>query len=399
MALQYMRIKILFFTFFLGLISFGTAQLRELTPEAQISVLTCGSGNDLYTTFGHSAIRIQDSAQGMDWVYNYGTFNFDPPMFYMEFAMGKLYYSLSKQDMPNFLYAYEMENRWVKEQLLQLTPLQKNELFQFLENNYRPENRDYKYDFFFNNCATKIGDVLQEALGEKLLFNEGHLEKKYTFRQLIHQNLIANSWSSFGIDLALGSVIDKTATVRQHMFLPIYVMQQLGNTTLADHDLVLRERTILDSVKQKGKGYFLASPLFWILALLVFVLVITYIDYKNHIRSRVIDSLLFFMTGLAGVLLVFLWFFTDHTATANNFNILWVFPLNLIVGFIILKKNNNPVWLPKYLLFLLGLLGLTLILGIFKIQVFSSLAIPLWIMLGVRYLFLWKYFQQQISLK
>ena len=301
--------------------------------------------------------------------------------------------------MPNFLYAYEMENRWVKEQLLQLTPIQKNELFQFLETNYRPENRDYKYDFFFNNCATKIGDVLQEALGEKLLFNEGHLEKKYTFRQLIHQNLTTNSWSSFGIDLALGAVIDKTATVREHMFLPVYVMQQLGNTTMADHDLVLRERTILESVKPQGKDYFLASPLFWILALLVFVMLITYIDYKNHVRSRVIDSILFFVTGSAGVLLVFLWFFTDHTATANNFNILWVFPLNLFVGFIILKKKNAPMWLPKYLLFLMGLLGLTLILGIFKIQVFSLLAIPLWIMLGVRYLFLWKYFQQQNSLK
>lgn len=394
-----MRIQILIYTFLLGLISFGYAQVRELTPEAQISVLTCGTGSDLYTTFGHSAFRIQDPAQGVDWVYNYGTFNFDPPMFYVEFATGKLFYSLSKQNMPNFLYAYELENRWVKEQLLKLTPIQKNELFQFLENNYRPENRDYKYDFFFNNCATKIGDVLQEALGEKLLFKDDHLEKEYTFRQLIHQNLITNSWSSFGIDLALGAVIDRTATVKEHMFLPIYVMQQLDNTTLADHELVLRERTILESVKKKGKGYFLASPLFWILAMLLLVLAITYIDYKNQIRSRVIDSLLFFVTGLAGVLLIFLWFFTDHSATANNFNILWVFPLNLIVGFVIIKKKNTPNWLPNYLLFLLGLLGLTLILAIFKIQVFSPLTIPLWIMLGVRYLFLWKYFQQQISIK
>jgi hypothetical protein len=376
----------------------GTSQVRELSPESQISVLTCGSGSDLYTTFGHSAIRVQDPTQGLDWVYNYGTFNFDPPMFYVEFAMGKLYYSLSKQNMPNFLYAYEMENRWVKEQLLQLTPLEKNELFQFLEHNYRPENRDYKYDFFFNNCATKIGDVLQEALGQNLHFNEGHLEKKYTFRELIHQNLTTNSWSSFGIDLALGAVIDRTATVREHMFLPLYVMEQLANTTLYKHNLVIRERTILTSVKKEGSGYFLASPLFWILAMALFVLVITYIDFKHNIRSRILDSVLFFITGLAGTLLIFLWFFTDHTATANNFNILWVFPLNLIVGFIIVKKNNAPAWLPKYLLIVLGLLIVTVLFAIFKIQVFSLLAIPLWIMLGVRYLFLWKYFQQQNSL-
>ena len=391
--------RILFIAFFLGLMFHGTAQVRELSPESQISVLTCGSGSDLYTTFGHSAFRIQDPAQGIDWVYNYGTFNFDPPMFYVEFAMGKLFYSLSKQNMPNFLYAYEMENRWVKEQLLQLSPAERNKLFQFLENNYRPENRDYKYDFFFNNCATKIGDVLQEALGENLHFNEGHLEKNYTFRQLIHQNLITNSWSSFGIDLALGAVIDRTATVKEHMFLPIYVMEQLGNTTLSEHDVVIRERSILTSVKKENKGYFLASPLFWILAMLLFVLTITYIDYKNNTRSRILDSVLFFVTGLAGVLLIFLWFFTDHTATANNFNILWVFPLNLIIGFIIIKKKNVPSWLPKYLLILLGLLGATIVLAIFSVQVFSPLAIPLWIMLGARYLFLWKYFQQHISLK
>ena len=320
-------------------------------------------------------------------------------MFYVEFAMGKLYYSLSKQNMPNFLYAYELENRWVKEQLLQLNPTEKNGLFQFLENNYRPENRDYKYDFFFNNCATKIGDVLEEALGENLHFNVDHLENNYTFRQLIHQNLTTNSWSSFGIDLALGSVIDRTATVKEHMFLPLYVMEQLANTTLSNDNLVGRERTILTSVKKEGNGYFMSSPLFWILAMALFVLAITYIDFKNHARSRVIDSILFFLTGLAGTLLIFLWFFTDHTATANNFNILWVFPFNLIVGFVILKKRSTPSWLPKYLLFLMGLLGLTLVLSIFKVQVFSPMAIPLWIMLGMRYLFLWKHFQQQNSLK
>jgi hypothetical protein len=183
------------------------------------------------------------------------------------------------------------------------------------------------------------------------------------------------------------------------MFLPLYVSEQLNNTTLSENDLVVRERSVLTTVKREEKGYFLASPLFWILAMVLFVLTITYIDYKNHVRSRLMDSILFFVTGLAGVVLIFLWFFTDHTATANNFNILWVFPLNLIIGFFIVKKNNAPSWLPKYLLFLLGLLGLTMFLAVFRVQVFSPLAIPLWIMLGVRYLFLWKFFRQHTSLK
>src|SRR5690606_21824512 len=148
-----------------------------------------------------------------------------------------------------------------------LETLEKNTLYAFLEKNHLPENREYRYDFFYNNCATKIGDVLQEALGAKLVFEEDYLPEKFTFRELIHQNLTLNSWSSFGIDLALGSVIDVTATAREHMFLPRYVMQQLGHTTLNGADLVSGERTILDIRPQTPNNDFLTSPLFWILAL------------------------------------------------------------------------------------------------------------------------------------
>ncbi|MCM4168807.1 hypothetical protein DHD08_14050 [Arenibacter sp. H213] len=394
-----MRLKNQIFLFFFSISIFCWAQQGHLSPNAQISVLTCGSGDDLYTTFGHSAFRVQDPVQGLDVVYNYGTFDFDPPMFYVDFAMGDMYYSLSKQDMPYFLYAYELENRWVKEQLLKLGESEKDILYQFLETNHLPQNRDYKYDFFYNNCATKIGDVLKETLGDQLLFHEEHLQEKYTFRELIHQNLTLNSWSSFGIDLALGSVIDKSANAREHMFLPLYVMNQLSNTTLDGADLVSRERTILSSKEKKSEQTFFTTPLFWILALMLFVLAITYLDYKNNVRSRILDFGLFSITGLAGILLLFLWFFTDHTATANNFNVLWVFPLNTIVAFIILKKNIKNSWLPNYLLLLLVMVLLTAILWIFNIQSFSPLIIPLLLMFGIRYFFLWNYFQQQIRLK
>src|SRR5690606_28776993 len=172
----------------------------------------CGQGEDLYTTFGHSAFRVTDPGLGIDVVYNYGTFEFDPPMFYVDFARGKLLYSLSRAHFRDFLLEYEIQNRWVKEQILDLTPKQVNELFRFLETNYLPENRDYKYDFLFDNCATKIPAVLKNVFKEDLVFSEDYLSDHYTFRELIHQNLITNSWSSFGIDLALGSVIEIEAT-------------------------------------------------------------------------------------------------------------------------------------------------------------------------------------------
>lgn len=393
-----MRSKGLLFSIFMGLAVFCGAQVTELSPGAQISVLTCGSGGDLYTTFGHSAFRVWDPAQDLDVVYNYGTFDFNPPMFYVEFALGNLYYSLSKQGTPYFLYAYEMENRWVREQVLNLDTNEKNSLYSFLEINYLPENRDYRYDFFYNNCATKIGDVLQEALDGKLVFKEDHLTERFTFRELIHQNLTLNSWSAFGIDLALGSVIDKIATAREHSFLPRYVMQQLDNTSFNGAALVSGERLILDTRPQEPNNNFLASPIFWILIFGLLVLTITYMDNKNRVRSRFLDLVLFTITGLAGLQLLFLWFIADHTATVNNFNVLWVFPFNLAISFVILRKIA-PTWLPRYMLLLIGMLLLTVILWIFGIQSFSPLIIPLLLMLGIRYLFLWNYFRQQIRIK
>lgn len=392
-----MRLKNILFFILWGIAAIGGAQITELSPGARISVLTCGPGDDLYTTFGHSAFRVQDPVQDLDVVYNYGTFDFDPPMFYVEFAMGNLYYSLSKQKMPYFLYAYELENRWVREQILNLGTVEKNALYTYLEKNYLPENRDYRYDFLYNNCATKIPDVLQEALNHKLVF-EDHLPEKFTFRELIHQNLSLNSWSAFGIDLALGSVIDVTATAREHMFLPNYVMQQLDNTTFNGTDLVSGEHTVLDKRPQVQRGNFLTSPLFWILVSTIILLVATYRDYKNNTRSRYVDLALFTVTGSAGLLLSFLWFIADHSTTINNFNILWAFPFNLAISFVILGKSG-PAWLPRYIQLLMGMLVLTVVLWIFKFQSFSPLIIPLLLMLGTRYLFLWNYFRQQIRLK
>ena len=203
-----------------------------LSEKAVVSVLTCGPGTDLYSTFGHTSFRVQDSEKGIDWIYNYGTFDFNTPNFYSKFARGKLLYSLSKQRLENFLYTYELENRWVKEQLLNLSSEEKNELFSFLEINYLPENRKYKYDFLYDNCSTKIPTILKEILGNELQFETYQDSTSYTFRDLIQQNLIRNSWSSFGIDLALGAVIDKKATTLQYTFLPNYVLRQLDHTEL-----------------------------------------------------------------------------------------------------------------------------------------------------------------------
>ncbi len=378
---------------FVCFLFFGPAVQGQLSSNARISVITCGPGTDLYATFGHSAFRVQDPANGFDVVYNYGTFNFNTPNFYMKFARGKLLYSLSRQRFEDFLYAYQLENRWVKEQLLQLSEHQKNELFRFLETNYEPRNRDYKYDFLFNNCSTKIPGVLTNVLEDQLQFREDHLENPYTFRELIHQYLDTNSWSSLGIDLALGAVIDRKAGVLEHMFLPDYVFRQLEHSFLGKKPLVTRERSILESNGNQHGGYFTSSPAFWLLLALMFTVAISYIDFKNGSRSRALDSLLFFATGAVGLFMVFLWFFTDHTATAWNFNLLWACPFNLALAVYLVRKHGEPRQMPSFLLVLMGMLLLAPLFWLLGIQAFSPLVAIVWLALALRYAFLYQYYK------
>ncbi|WP_422860443.1 DUF4105 domain-containing protein [Flagellimonas sp. S174] len=388
-----MRIRILLSLILLFSSSIGLSQVPGLSNNSQISVLTCATGDQLYSTFGHTAIRVQDPILGIDVVYNYGTFDFDQPNFYLNFVKGKMIYSLSRRSFDNFLFEYELEKRWVKEQILDLTLGQKNEFLAFLETNYLPENRDYLYDPLLNNCSSITGDILKKLFGDSIVFGESHLNERFTFRQLVRQFLNLNSWSSFGIDLAFGSVVDRKATVREHMFLPYYTMDQIDNTTIDGKPLVMRTRDILDYSEQEPNGYFPLSPLFWLSLFLVFVGIITYLDTRHKTRSKWLDFSMLLISGLVGLALLLLWIATDHTSTPYNYNILWAFPLNLVVAFILIFQPQLPEWTPRYIILALSLIGLVLLLWIFGVQVFSPVLIPIFLALGIRYWYLLRCFR------
>lgn len=366
----------------------GYGQPPELTPLSKISVLSCGPGEELYASFGHSAFRVQDTSLGIDVVYNYGVFDNTSKNFYLKFIQGQMDYRLARQSSARFLAEYDHYDRWVIEQNLDLSINERNELFKFLEINNLPENQVYSYDFFYDNCATKVWDVLQATFGKKIVFDEAYLANQYTFRQLIHQNLQTNSWSAFGIDLALGSVIDNVATPKEHMYLPQYTMEQLRTSKKGDALLVTNEEILFKSKPQERANAFLTSPLFWLLVTMLVVVLVTYMDFKKNRRSRWLDFTIFLITGLAGLLLLFLWFLTDHSQTILNFNVLWVFPFNAIVAFILVKHSTPPQWLKKYLWVLLALILIIPLIWIFKIQIFSPLIIFILVALVIRYLFL-----------
>ena len=372
----------------------GQSQNVELSPLSKISLLTVGTGEDLAAKFGHSAIRLQDPTLGIDEVYGYGTYDFEDPNFYLNFTRGKLSYTISRIPFKYFDYSYQQEKRWIREQVLELDVQQRTKIVAFLENNLLPENKKYKYDFLFDNCATRIPMVFEKTLGSTFNFDYSYLEDQLTFRELIRLKLNPNSWSNFGIDLALGSVIDREATPYEHLFLPIYVYEQMKHTTLDGKPIVKKESVLLDIPEQENRALIFLTPLFWLGILLVLVCYITYTDYKNFRRNKWLDFFLFLVTGLAGVLIVFLWFGTDHLATKGNFNSLWAFAPNIFIAFL-MAKRNIPEWIITYIIFLTILLGITCVLWMFKIQVFSILLVIVLLALAVRYIYLIYYFKSK----
>ena len=381
------------FLFYLLFFSFGYFQLtaqQKLSPKATISVVTCGPGNELYSTFGHSAFRVYDPILGLDKIYNYGTFDFNAPNFYLNFAKGKLIYQLSTSSFNRFLRIYNYEKRWVKAQELNLEIDQIQAVFDFLENNAKPANKSYQYDFFYDNCSTKIEDVIKTVLKEKVTFSNSHITSVKTHRDLIADYTKNHKWSKFGIDLALGSVIDKKATKDDYKFLPDYIYEAFENATITTNGntkkLVKKNRSILKE-KKPQEAFSLLKPFLIFLIAALLIIILTYKNYLSKKRSKWLDFTLFLITGLVGIVVLLLWFATSHTATYKNFNFLWAFAPNLVVAFYLLK-SKLPQWVRYYNWLLIGLLIIMLILWILKIQVFNNALLPLITTLAIRYWYL-----------
>ena len=368
--------------------TFTQISAQQLSNKATISVITCGPGDQLYSTFGHSAFRVFDPLQNFDKVYNYGTFDFNAPNFYLNFAKGKLTYLLSTTSFSRFLREYQYENRWVKTQQLNLSSKEIQLVFEFLETNAKPENRAYKYDFFYNNCSTKIEDVLKVILKDKLVFNNSHITTHKTHRDLIADYTINQKWSKFGIDLALGAVIDKEASKDDYKFLPDYIFKAIENATIKTSNgtipLVKKEQNIL--LHKPINNNNLITPFYLILILSLIIIYATYKNYKLVKKTKIIDFLLLFTTGFIGVLVLLLWFATTHTATYNNLNFLWAFAPNLVVSFFMLK-DKQPKWTLYYFIALIILMVIMLICWLLKVQVYNIALLPFIIALITRYYF------------
>lgn len=356
----------------------------------EVSLLTADPGTELYSSFGHSAIRMRELGPGgRDLVFNFGTFDFDTPNFYGKFATGKLNYMLSVATYDRFIVEYDYYKRGLREQVLDLSEEQKDFLLQHLDAQYAPERRFYKYDFFYNNCATKIRDAFDVVIGEQLVWSDTLAEEK-TFRNLIDEFVLPLPWADFGIDLALGSVIDRPATELEKQFLPTYMEQAFAKATIVENGvsrpLVKQSRVLLEYPKEATQQSLLnPSVVFWFLAVIFAAL--TGYGFKKGRLMKGLDIAFFGTLGILGLVVAFLWFFTDHSATLWNWNILWAFPGHLVLVWGLVARPN-ATWISSYLLFVMVATVVVLLLWIVGVQSFYPALIPILLLLLLRANFL-----------
>jgi len=359
-----------------------------LSDNASVSVLTVGPDNYLSAAFGHSGFRIKDIHNNIDVVYGYGGYDFDAPNFYLKFIQGKLDYEITKTPFKRFYQGCIYFDRTLKEQVLNLSKEQQQDLYNYLVVNYRPENRTYLYDFLFDNCATKIKDVCQVILYDSITFHKPKYFKNASYRTLIQNNLISNSWGSLGIHTVLGAVIDKQASFEDHMFLPEQIYQFFNVAQIKNNiPLVKESRNLYTQKYEKSTGSFLLSPWCVITILSVIILIITYKDFKSHKQTKWLDVILFFVTGIIGVVILFMWFATDHKTTHQNYNLLWAFVPNILMINQVVK-HIKPDWFIRYMTFLIIMLCLLTLHWVLSVQVFSIVLLPFLVSLFARYLYI-----------
>ena len=366
----------LLFTFYF---LFSNTAAAQDSSRLRISLLTCTPGDELYSTFGHSAFRVVDSTSLTDIVYNYGTFNFDDNGFYLKFVQGKLLYYVSIEYFRDFKELYQSTGRGITEQVLQLTAAEKMNIRQFLNENLKEANRYYKYDFFFDNCTTRLRDILKKQRDSSFT-QQPVMPAGSRFRQAIHQYLDKNNkdWSKLGIDILLGARCDGVMTAEHMQFLPDNLMKGLDSSA---YPMVASSQNLY-AITDAHTSKTLFTP-FIVFALLAIFIVLVGYSKNNFARAFLhgFDGLLFFLAGVLGIILIFMWVGTDHSMTKNNFNLLWALPTHSIMAFFAHSKKR---WVKNYFKISSVFLLLVVIAWFFLPQQMNNALLPIVLLLIYR---------------
>ena len=344
----------------------------------RVSLLTCAPGTEIYSLFGHTALRYEDPVKGQDLVFNYGMFSFHTPHFIYRFVKGETDYELGVTPYIYFEGQYAMRGSSVFQQTLNLTAAEKRKLRKLLEENYLPENRKYRYNYFYDNCTTRARDRIEECIDGKVVYPDG--KEGISFRDIIHQYTKGHEWDELGIDMCLGSEADLPIDMRLQMFAPFYMLEAARKATIVSGDsvrpLVLDEKKIVDVEPEEGEKGFPLSPMACACMLAGLACVLGWWQLKRKKVMWVWDLVLFGTQGLAGCIIAFLVFFSIHPTVGSNWLIILFNPIPLIYLPVMTYKAIKG---KKDLYHLVNVVYLTLFIMImpFIQQKFNSTVLPL----------------------
>ena len=317
----------------------------DIYSNLEVSLLTCSPGDELYSAFGHTAIRVNDM------VFNYGMFNFNTEGFYIKFVSGETDYELGVEIMQGFERQYERRNRSVIEQKLNLTNEEKAALFNALIENTRPENKTYRYNFVFDNCATRPRVKIEECLKGAIKYDVK--EENESYRKLIEKYVGEDSWIKFGIDILIGAEADKTASFFDRLFLPDELMNAFATARRDNGErLVTETKEIVSQDKDEDDDEDNG-----VTPLAVAVIAMTIISIASLLfprKLKALDFILFLATGLLGVVITFLCFFSLHPLVGENYNLLWLNPIHLIIPLTIFINKARKILMGTYILIALA---------------------------------------------
>jgi len=372
-----LRILLTFLSVLLSLSSW--AQVSD-GSNLRISLLTCSKGDDIASDFGHSALRVTDSLSGQDIVFNFGTYDFEAPHFVLKFMRGQMDYLLSVCYFDAFIDSYRQENRSVSEREFLLEPYDRMMVYAYLVSSYNGSARRYRYDYFINNCATKIREIF---IGPKSvipkLSTPSHTAS-YTFRTAYGNLYLPDvPWLMFGLDMLMGARLDRPISFNEEMYLPCLLESNLSGCTFEDSGkpLLGESVTLLENTpSEEGDFVFLTDPV-WIfsgICILFFLLFILVRDKGKFVR--IFSSVVYSTVGLTGVLMLFMWLGTEHYWTGPNWNLLWAGPLYLVPVFM---RRGRARWI--IICILTAISVLTMLFQFWIPQQFNPADIPIVILL------------------
>lgn len=360
------QLEIFFRTFWLVLFLLLPAVPTQAYDETandmdsvEISLITCTPHEEIYSLYGHTAILYRDLRSGQNLVFNYGVFNFEAPHFVSRFVLGKTDYELGIAPLEPFCDYYRHWGSMVTEQVLNLTPEEKLRILTALKINYLPQNRIYRYNFFYDNCSTRPRDIIESNLTGRIIY-EPRPDYTPTYRQMIHELTDHHPWASLGNDLLLGLKADFKTNQREQEFLPLNLMYDFDHAQIYENGqyrrLVRERHTLVAPDVQMIEEEFPLSPTLCA-ALLLCISLAVFVAERAKRRCYVwFDAILMTATGLAGCLL-FIMFFSEHPTTSTNLQILVLNPAWLFFIPSVLRRKPTRYWLVLLICLCLFLLG------------------------------------------